>query len=184
MRRRRYSLILAGVGVLALLAIGYLTLLSGGEPKGTEWSFGQSLVMRVTDLQRTEAIRFSERGGHYVVEPTQQGSELVAIQMELQNNESSVVFLSIDDDALKLRAKDRAEYFPVNFRQQAVEVSDALSSEDKFTPFLWGEVELPNKCGQPLQNCQLTGWVIFEIPKDIDLDLVLWEAADTIFLRF
>ena len=179
MTRRRYSWIVAIIGVLTLLMVGC----SGGS-LGTDWSFGQALVIRVTDLDRTAEVQFSEGDSHYVIRPTQQDWELAVVKMEVRNRESSVVFLSIDEDAMKLRDRDRAEYFPIDFREQREEVPDALPDENAFAPFLWGEVELPNQCGQPLQNCELTGWVIFEVPKELDPDLVLWEAADTIFLRF
>ena len=167
--------------------IGVLTLLMAGcsdGSKGTDWSFGNALVIRVTDLQRTAEVQFSEGDSHYVIRPAQKDWELAAVKMEVRNRESSIVFLSIDEDAMKLRDKDRTEYFPIDFREQRAEVPDALPNENTFAPFLWGEVELPNKCGQSLQNCELTGWVIFEVPKELDPDLVLWEAADTIFLRF
>jgi hypothetical protein len=182
MTRRGYSLPAVIIGVLMLLVAG-----CGGGPKGTEWSFGQALVLRVTDLDRVSEVQFSDGEGHYVIRPTQQDWELAALKIEVRNSESSVVFLSLDEDAMKLRGKDRTEYLPINFREQREEVPEALSDENKFAPFLWGEIELPNKCalaGQPLQNCELVGWVIFEVPKDMDPDLVLWEASDTIFLRF
>ena len=179
MTRSGYSLAAVIIGVLMLLIAG-----CGGEPKGTDWSFGQALVIRVTDLDRVAEVPFSEEDGHYVIRPTKQDWELAALKIEVRNRESSIVFLSLDEDAMKLRDKNRTEYLPINFREQRVEVPEALPEENAFAPFLWGEVELPNKCGQPPQNCELVGWVIFEVPKELDPDLVLWEAADTIFLRF
>jgi hypothetical protein len=179
MTRCGYFLAVVIIGVLMLFVAG-----CGGGPKGTAWSFGQALVLRVTDLNRVAEVQFSDEEGHYVIRPTQQDWELAALKIEVMNKESSVVFLSLNEDALYLRDKDRTEYLPIDFREQREEVPEALSDENKFAPFLWGEIELPNKCGKPLENCQLVGWVIFEVPKDMDPDLVLWKASDTIFLRF
>lgn len=170
------------LSVIILLPL--LSLACAGAPRGTEWSFGNSLIMRVTDLQKVKEIQFSEDGSSYMIQPSGKNLELAALKMEVRNSESSVVFLSIDAEAVKLRDKDGTEYQPIDFRARGIDNPNPSAEENKFTPFLWGDLELPNKCGEPLQNCQLTGWVIFEVPSDMNTDLVVWESPDTIFLRF
>jgi hypothetical protein len=167
-----------------IILLPLLSLACSGTPRGTGWSFGQSLIMRVTDLQRVEDIQFSEDESSYIIQPNGKGLELAALKLEIRNNESRVVFLSIDSEAIKLRDKDGTEYQPIDFRVRGLDNPNPSGEENKFAPFLWGDLELPNKCGEPLQNCQLVGWVVFEVPSTMNPDLVVWESPDTIFLRF
>ena len=167
-----------------IISLLLLSLACSEGPRGTEWSFGNSLIMRVTDLQRVNEIQFSENESSYIIQPSGKNLELAALKMEIRNNESSVVFLSIDAEAVKLRDKDGTEYQPIGFRVRGLDNPNPSAEENKFIPFLWGDLELPNKCGEPLQNCQLVGWLVFEVPSTMKPDLVVWESPDTIFLRF
>ena len=172
---------------LALLAtVLLLTLACSGTPRGTGWYRGANLVMRVTDLQRVDEIRFqfSDDNKHYVIRPKEEGKVLAAVKMELQNSEGNIAFLSIHEGSVTLRGKDQEDYTAINYLERREEVQESHPEENAFAPFIWGDVELPGKCGEPLQTCQLVGWLIFEVPDGLDPLLVLWEAADTIYIRF
>ncbi len=188
MRPRTALPALAFLGVLALLTVS-----CGGSPRGTDWYFGNALVVRVTAVQRTEEVRFTEGEVHFVIRPSQENTQLAAVKMEIRSREANIVFLSIGQESVSLRDQDDVSYQPIDFRErrEVVEVKDEEEEryrkekrEDAFAPFLWGDVELPRKCGEPLLDCQLVGWVLFEVPKGIEAKLVLWEAADTIYVRF
>ena len=56
--------------------------------------------------------------------------------------------------------------------------------EDTIIPFIWDDVELPMTCGEPEMSCELTGWMLFEVPRDIKFYQLIWDAADTIYMRF
>ena len=179
MTRRSYSLALVLLGLLLLLALG-----CSSEARGTDWYFGNVLVVRVTDLRQAEEVRFSDGDKHYVIRGSQEGRQLAALKVEVRNREANIVFLSIGKDSVTLRDKGDVGYKPIDYLELRTEVSETHPRENAFSPFLWGDIELPSRCGEPLQACQLAGWVIFEVPRDLKPDLVLWEAADTIYVRF
>ena len=171
--------------ILAFLAtVLLLTLACSGTPRGTEWYRGSNLVMRVTDLQQVDEVRYVSGEKHYVIRPTEEGKVLAAVKMEMQNSEGNIAFLSIQEDSVTLRGQDREDYTAINYLERQVEVQESHPRENAFSPFLWGDVELPGKCGEPLQACQLVGWLFFEVPEGLNPLLVLWEAADTIYIRF
>ena len=45
--------------------------------------------------------------------------------------------------------------------------------EGKFSPFLWGEVELP-------RSFQVSGWVVYDVPKGLTLGSIWWNEVDTL----
>ena len=170
---------------LALLAtVLLLTAACSGTLRGTDWYRGQNLVTRVTDLQHTDEVGFAEGDKHYVIRPTQGDATLAVVKMEVRNVEGNIAFLSIREDSVTLRDKDQEDYTAINYLERREEVQETHPKENAFSPFLWGDVELPNKCGEPSQPCQLVGWLVFEVPNEVDPLLVLWEAADTIYVRF
>jgi len=63
-------------------------------------------------------------------------------------------------------------------------------SVSEFSPFLWADgsnkapiIELPTKCGNA-ENCEIVGWVVFETPKSITYNELIFDSADTIHMRF
>ena len=179
MASRSYPLGLSLLGILLLLILA-----CSSDPRGTDWYFGNTLITRVTDVRRAEEVRFTDEDKHYVIRPIQEGRQLAVVKMEVRTQEANVVFLSIGKESITLRDEDDLEYQLIDFVERREEVSETHPRENVFSPFLWGDVELPSRCGQPVEPCQLVGWVIFEVPRDINTKLVLWEAADTIYVRF
>ena len=173
---------LTAATVLGLVLL--LTTACSGTPRGTDWYRGNNLVTRVTDLQHTDEVGFAEEGKHYVIRPTQENATLAVVKMEVRNVEGNIAFLSIREDSITLRDKDQEDYTAINYLERREEVQESHPKENAFSPFLWGDIELPGECGEPLQPCQLVGWLVFEVPNEVDPLLVLWEAADTIYVRF
>ena len=171
------------LGVLLLVTIS-----CSGDPKGTDWYYGNTLISRVTDLRFAEEVGFLDADLHYVIRPNDEERVLAAVKMEVRARDVNVVYLSINEDAVTLRDTDEVEYTPINYLERREEVSNSHDREGVFSPFLWGDIELPSKCADAktnaLMECQLVGWFLFEVPRDFKAKLVLWEAADTIYIRF
>ena len=174
--------------ILALALLGVLTALMAScssTARGTGWHFGDALVIRVTDLRQMEDVRFTDSDGkHYVIRPIEEDKQLAAVKLEVRTLETNVVYLSISRDSVTLRDGDSVEYPAIDFRERREEVPETHSRENAFSPFIWGDVELPSKCGEPVQACELVGWMLFEVPRDMEPDLVLWDATDTVYVRF
>ncbi|PKB67488.1 MAG: hypothetical protein BZY82_03095 [SAR202 cluster bacterium Io17-Chloro-G3] len=171
------------LGVLLLLAVG-----CSGDPKGTQWYYGNTLIARVTDLRFAEEVGFLDEDLHYIIRSSNEERALAAVKMEVRARDVNVVYLSINEDAVTLRDTDEVEFTPINYLERREEISKPHDREGVFSPFLWGDIELPSKCADAktntLMECQLVGWFLFEVPRDFKAKLVLWEAADTIYIRF
>ena len=124
----------------------------------------------------------------YVIRPSQEGRMIAAARVEMRNSQANVVFLSIDAQSARLRDGEFFDYRPLNPFQDRSEVAEALPSDGNLLPFLWGDgidspaVELHQKCGDI--DCELVGWMFFEVPSEIEYHQFIWETADTIFMRF
>ena len=174
----------AGIAIVAISACG-------GTPNATEWYFGDSLAMRVREVRTVDQMGYALGSGHYVVEPQGEGRVLAAALLQIRNRRTNVVILSINRDSFNLVDSNGLSHNPVDPFQQAREVPEAVDGENAMAPFIWADgnefapvVELRAECGGDGIGCELVGWVFFEVPPDIEFDQLVWEAADTIHLRF
>lgn len=169
---------LAGMAILALSACN-------ATSSGTDWFFGDSLAMRVKEIRLVEEVRYmSEEGKHYLIRPSQEGRTLAAARLEIRNREANLVYLSVTKDSVRLRDDKYLDYRSIDPLQERQETAETGPRENTLIPFIWGQVELPPKCGEPQMPCELTGWMLFEVPRGIKFYQLIWEATDTIYLSF
>ena len=168
--------ILAGLVTLVLTACG-------ATSTATDWTFGKSLAVRVKEIRLTEEVRYSFEGKHYVVKPSQADRTLAAAYVELRTREANVVYLSVNKDTIRLRDEKYLDYRSTDPFQERAEVADTAPREDALVPFIWGDVSLPKQCGNT-PYCELKGWVLFEVPRDIKFYQLIWDTGDTIYLYF
>ena len=101
--------------VFPFLSILLLVAIScSGDPKGTDWYYGNTLISRVTDLRFAEEVGFLDADLHYVIRPNDEERVLAAVKMEVRARDVNVVYLSINEDAVTLRDTDEVEYTPIN----------------------------------------------------------------------
>lgn len=178
--------------LLAVVALALLVLSACGSPgSGTEWTFGDSLVTRVKATRFVEEAGYELEGKHYVIRPSRDDRVLMAALLEVFNSEANVVYISVRKDSVSLRDTDSFEYRPLDPFEDSIEVSTPVRAEGELLPFLWADgsehaptIDMPPKCGENNENCQLVGWVLFEVPRNIEPRELVWEAADTIYMRF
>ena len=168
--------IIAGIVTLTLTACG-------STPNATDWFFGESLAIRVKEVRLTEDVRYSFDGKHYRIQPGQEDRTLAAASLEVRNHGANVAYLSVKKDAIRLRDDTYLDYRAIDPLQERSEVAEAGVGEDTIIPFIWGEVELRASCGG-LEFCELNGWVLFEVPRDIKFFQLIWDTGDSIYLRF
>ncbi|MSQ21856.1 MAG: hypothetical protein EXR53_00900 [Dehalococcoidia bacterium] len=177
---------LLSVAILAGLVTLLLTA-CGATSTATDWTFGKSLAIRVKEIRLTEDVLYSFDGKHYVVKPSQPDRTLAAAYVELRTREANVVYLSINKDTIRLRGVDDKKNY-LDYRStdpflERAEVAATGSREDALVPFIWGEVSLPQQCGN-MPYCELKGWVLFEVPRDVKFYQLIWDTGDTIYLYF
>ncbi|MBI4339021.1 MAG: hypothetical protein HY680_03610 [Chloroflexi bacterium] len=188
----RPALLLRLLPLLAALALLLLAVGGcGSAGAATEWTFGDSLVIRVKETRSVNEARYSMGDKHYLIRPSDEDHALLATHLEVFNRQANLVYLTIHKGSLSLRDDKSTEYRPVDPFQDATEVDAAGPGENTLVPFVWADgsavaptIAMPSKCGQNNENCQLVGWVLFDVPKNIKLSHLVWEAADTVYLYF
>ena len=168
-----------------LVALGTLSLLGcNATSTATDWTFGKSLAIQVKEIRLAEDVRYSHDGKHYAVRPSQQDRNMAAALVVLRTRGANVVYLSVGKDTVRLRDSKYLDYRSADPFQERVEVAEAGPTEDTIVPFIWGDVSLPTECGGGVPYCELKGWVLFEVPRDIKFYQLIWDTGDTVYLYF
>lgn len=137
-------------------------------PEGTEF---KELNWRASE---TVSIEFR----HLIVRPKDQGNELALVQMDVVNHGAARVFLSIDADSMELSDEEAIRQFdPVDPFVEGVEVEEPSEDEGKYVPLLWKPIELD-------KDYQISGWVIFEVPKGMQFKRLVWRETDSVYIYF
>ena len=180
---------LATSAIVILLSLLALSACVAGS-SATDWAFGEALTVRVKEMRLVDEVAYSIEDDHYVIRPSQEGRMIAAAHLEMRNRQANVVFLSIDAQSARLRDAEFFDYRPLNPFQDRNDVDEARPSDGRLLPVLWGDgvdapaVELHDTCDEAGRPCELVGWMLFEVPSDIEYHQFIWETADTIFLRF
>lgn len=137
---------------------------------------GRGLTMNVSDVQQVDTLTYQDTDGlYYSVGPAAPGHELVAARVTIWNTRSGRLSLFVDDKSALLESDDRERAFAINPYEQRQLLTSEPATLGRFTPFLWGPSDLP-------QDFNIAGWMIFEVPEDINIRVLEWEQVD--FLTF
>ena len=157
--------------------------------KATDWHFGDALAARVKQIKSTDKIIYMSSGNQYIIEPSQSDRQLTVAQLQFMNKEASTLFMTVNRDTITLRDNDYVDYLPLNPFVNRKILSERQSVSE-FSPFLWADgsenapiIVLPTKCGNA-ENCEIVGWVVFETPKSITYNELIFNSADIIHMRF
>lgn len=193
-----YRLRPLAIMLLSALAVGLSAC--SYTPNATDWFYGDALVVRVKEVRLTEEVSYSiDLDGdqiadkHYVIRPIGEGQVIAAARIEIRNRLASMVIMPINKDSARLRDSEYFDYQPLDPFKERQELDEGLPNEDTLIPFLWADgspeapvIDLPRNCGEAgaEAECELVGWIFFEVPEDIEFYQLVWEAADSIYLRF
>lgn len=135
---------------------------------------GRSLELHASQPDLVDKISFLDREGkHRVLRPRASNRQLAMIDVTIVNRTSLVTPLLVDPDAADLGDRRGERVSPLNPFERAEFVDATSPDEDKYKPFLWGEVELD-------KNFQVQGWMVFDVPKGLILGTLWWEEVDSI----
>lgn len=128
---------------------------------------------------RYSAITGSGDPQDYVMLTELTGTELVMVNLIINNPSDETVQLNINAEAADLTLADGSAIKPINPIQRALlptEDSDPQFTVEGFLP-MWGDVPLNS-------NHQLDGYLVFEVPIDSEVDGLQWKAADTATINY
>ena len=163
--------------LLSILAGAVLLGVACGTPSAANFFSGRTLTLRAIEWKSVPEVRYAVGDSHYYVQPKNKGNTLIVINLQVINFESNRVILTVDKSAMRLRDDQAEEHRPVDPLEERVEVAAEGPREGEFTPFIWGDLELSEKF-------EVIGWVIFEVPRGAKPRELIWDAADTIYLKF
>ena len=182
MGRKRMSIFKKSPGgvpaiILLLVALGTLAACGGGEPDVVV-SGGRSLEIRVTPPEIKDRVAFiDDQGQHRVIEPNATNRQLVVINVTVANRSSTVIPLLIDDKAAQIGDREAQRIFALDAYEEAQVTSTADPEEGRYAPLLRGEVELP-------RDFQVSGWMVFDVPKGLRLGSFWWKEVDNVVLDY
>ena len=177
------AVILLG-GIIAWFLVNHVEFGSTDPLPVGKTEKGDNLVIRLDDIERVEEVRYKGNdGNHYLVRPQDSENELIVLRLIVQNPKATKLLFTIDENAAELRGFGLDEkYKALDVIRRSVKVDDeAVSDEDRFVPFLWNP---PGESTELSQDFQVSGWLVFELPKGNKLKELRWEAAgDVIYIR-
>jgi hypothetical protein len=174
---------LSRVARIVLALVGVAMLACSSSSIATDWHFGEALAIRVKEVRLVDHVSYSFEEEHYRIEPTQGGYKIAAALIEMRSRDATVAYLSVNKGTVRLRDSTFVDYSPIDPFEDRTKVSEDSSLENTIIPFVWGEIALPQKCGD-LEFCEIMGWILFEVPDETGLHQLIWDTGDTIFLRF
>jgi hypothetical protein len=167
---------------LALVLISLMTVFKhdGGDPL---YVAGRTLWLRAERPKPQQYIVYkgADTTGAvhtWAMKPNDvQANDLVYIKVTLINQTSGTVSLLVDENAAKLLDGDRTDYDPVNTLDGAypAEMNQRYLVDD-FIP-MWGSIKLN-------ENEQVTGMLVYEVPKGSSFSQLRWRATDTAVIHY
>ena len=173
---------------LLLMALGAIVACGGGGP-GISVSVGRSLEIHATSPELVDRVDFLDgRGDHQVIRARASNRQLAVVNVTVVNRTSIVTPLLIDADAARLGDRRGERIQPLNpfvmgrpagtpDPKQCERSPDSGTLECKYSPFLWGDVELERRF-------QVQGWMVFDVPKGMTLGTFWWQEVDDVSIDF
>ena len=142
----------------------------------------------------------------YRLVPTSTGNELVLMRVKVENHTVPSTSVNIDQHASELQDFLQIRYRPIDVSKLAQEASMSENRSDRCNvpsnpeapedcvKFLWnptheevqsdGQIKLVQRPQILRRGTGLDGWLVFEIPKNVQLGSFSWLAGDTINIDF
>ena len=163
----------------AALAIGALILLMptisacGGGSK-LVGAVGRNLEIQVAPVTIAERVAWQQSDGtSFAIRPRASNRRLALVSVTVVNRTSTIVPLAIDLSAARIGDR-RGERIPVQDPFESANATNTPPTEEEYyLPFLWGEIELE-------KETQVTGWMVFDVPKGLRLTTLWWSEVDDI----
>ncbi|MDP6666297.1 MAG: hypothetical protein QF357_02735 [Dehalococcoidia bacterium] len=168
--------------VLAVLLISLMTVFKSdaGDPL---YVAGRTLWIRAERPKAQEFIVYtgSDTSGVLktwaIIPADNVNNNLAFVEVTLINQTSGAVSLVIDEDAASLLDGNRVRYQPMDTISAAkISETNARFNVSGFLP-MWGSIQL-NK------NEEVTGMLVFEVPKGSSYSEFRWNASDSAIIRY
>ena len=136
---------------------------------------GRSIEIHAERPVILEKVAYAAGGEHRVIRPSASNRQLAAVHVTVVNRTSTVMPMLVDPEAARLgdRRGDRIPAIdPFDINRYGV-ADFASEDEGDYTPLLWGEIDLD-------RNYQVSGWMLFDVPKGLTLGTLWWDEIDEV----
>lgn len=206
----RIIVVLAGaLALLVGLACSDQSPNIGKYYKGRILHINVAAMERADELRWTTGPRRAAAGAadqFYRLTPQDAGHELVLLRVKVENHTATTVAINVDSRAAQLRDFLQGRYFPIDVESRAEPVGVPEQPSNRCTlpvvparpevcvEFLWnaaynqtqpdGTVKQVRLSQELPHGTGLDGWLVFEVPRAVQLRSFRWSAGDTISIDF
>ena len=186
-----------------LLLLG-LTACADVSPAIGKFYTGRTLHVSVVAMERAPELIYTlpketEVPKYYRVSPEEAGNELLLMRIKVQNHTATSAIVDIDQNAAELRDFFHDKYFPFNVNDRAEEISQPedisrqrvarcpiSEREPRNLCFLWNTSYTDGsvRAFELIQGYGIDGWLLFEIPRDVEIRELRWRAGDGLTIEF
>ena len=159
---------------LLILTLTILTLISCKQEITLVGKSGRSLEILVDKPLKLENLDYVHLNGQYNrLFPKASNRILALVEVTVINRTSTVVPIKIDENASLLGDSRGETIEPLNpFKnEQLIILNEPI--KDIYSPLLWGDIELA-------RNTQVSGWMIFDVPRGLRVNSFTWDEVDYI----
>ncbi len=165
----------ARLGALWVMSLALLGAVAacGGNPD-LAVSLGRSLELHVSTPAIVNEVNFFDKEGKpRQIRARASNRQLAVVEVTVVNRTSIVTPLRIDSESAQLGDR-RAQRIDVLDPFETGRPIAELSEQDQtYTGFLWGDTQLERRF-------QITGWMVFDVPRGLTLGTFWWREVDQI----
>ena len=171
---------------MALMVLAILGCSSDPDVVGVR---GRSIEIHTKRPVVAEKLSYqAPENEYYVFRPAASNRQMAAVCVTVVNRTSTVMPLEINPEAARLGNR-RGERIPasdpferstiVDSTDEASILRDTGDEEDlsRCTQLLWGQVQLD-------RQFQVSGWMLFDVPKGLTLGTFWWDEVDEVVLDY
>ena len=178
MKRTRSDIRATATLIVAVLPILIIVAATGCGGGGADEKirFGRSLELHVSEPELVDRMALIDGQGQLrLLLPKATNRQLALVNLTVVNRSSVVIPMLIDSQAVQLGTRRGDKIDAVDPFETARVATEPGPDENKFQPLLWGDVDLA-------RNFQITGWLVFDVPKGLTLGSLFWNEVDSIIV--
>ena len=172
--------------LLVVMALAIVGCSSDSDAIGVR---GRSIEIHAKRPVVAEKITYEASGDQfYIFRPRASNRQMAAVCVTVVNRTSTVMPLEVNPEAARLgdRRGERIQAFDPFDRPNIVDtagedstLTDTGDEEDlsRCRQLLWGQIQLD-------RNFQVSGWMLFDVPKGLTLGTLWWDEVDEVVLDY
>ncbi len=170
--RRPSAAKLGALWVVSLVLLGVVAA-CGGNPD-LAVSVGRSLELHVATPNIVDEVNFFDEAGKLrQIRASASNRQLAIVEVTLVNRTSIVTPLRISSESAQLGDRRGQRIDALDPFESGRSIARLSEGDKTYTGFLWGQTQLD-------REFQITGWMVFDVPKGLTLGTLWWREVDPI----